>query len=298
MVAKFKYAVSNWIYGGEDLELTYRRLHRAGFDGVELVGEPDRHDPERVLALNRQYGLKVTSVLSWCLWPIASRDLAHPDREMRRQAVEYIARNVDLAVAVGAPIVVVIPGPAGRPAPHGAGEDAPAWQRLAHEEWQLAVDSVRTAADYARERGVLLAVEPINRFESYLVNSAVHGVAFINAVGQDNVKLHLDTFHMHIEDPDIGEAIRLAGPLLVNMHLSDSNRQAIGRGHFDFRGLLRALRTIDYSGYLVLEPLPAHPNPFVGNRLEEHRARWDDDAADSIACLRGLERGLGWRPSG
>jgi sugar phosphate isomerase/epimerase len=295
---KFKYAVSNWIYGDEDLELTYRRLQRAGFDGIELVGEPDRDDPERVLALNRQYGLKVSSVLSWCLWPIASRDLAHPDRELRRQAVEYIARNVDLAVTVGAPIVVVIPGPAGRPAPHGAGEDAHAWQRLAQEEWHRAVDSVRAAADYARDRGVLIAVEPINRFESYLVNSATQGVAFIQEVGRDNVKLHLDTFHMHIEDPDIGEAIRLAGPLLVNMHLSDSNRQAIGRGHFDFRGLLRALSAIDYPGYLVLEPLPAHPNPFVANRLQEHRDRWDNDAADSIAFLNGLESGFTRRPAG
>ncbi len=298
MVGKFKYAVSNWIYGGEDLELTYRRLSRAGFDGVELVGEPDCLDPERVLALNREYGLKVASVLSWCLWPIASRDLAHPDPGLRGQAVEYIARNVDLASAVGAPMVVVIPAPAGRPAPHGAGDDASAWQRLAQTEWQQAADSVRKAADYAAKRGVLIAVEPINRFESYLVNSAAQGVAFVRAVDRENVKLHLDTFHMHIEDPDIQDAIRLAGPLLVNMHLSDSNRQAIGRGHFDFRGLLRALSAIDYAGYLVLEPLPAHPNPFIGGRLEEHRARRDDDVTDSIAFLRGLERGLGQRPAG
>ena len=289
----FKYAVSNWIFDGEPLEMTYQRLRGAGFDGIELAGEPDRYNPDLVNRLSVDYGLSVVAVLSWCLWPMEDRDLAHYDPEMRRKAVDYICRNADFACAVGAPIVVVIPGPAGRTAPHGVTGDPEQWQAAAADEWNRAVDSVRAAAGYAQEKGIIIAVEPINRFESFLVNSADQGAKFIKAVGLPNVKLHLDTFHMNIEDSCISSALTKHKDLLVNMHLSDSNRCAIGRGHFDFRSLLETLNRIQYKGVLVLEPLPVHPNPFIAGKLEQYRARWDQDLLDSITYLRNLEEEIG-----
>lgn len=288
----FRYAVSNWIYDGEELADTYARLRRLGFDGVELVGEPERYSPENIRRLNQEYGLAVVSVLSWCLWPLEERDLAHPDTRKRRAAVSYIRDNVDLAAAAGAPVVVVIPAPSGRPAPHGNPGDARRWQKAAEEEWERAVESVREAARYAQEKGITLAVEPINRFESFLVNSAAQGLQFIRAVALPNVKLHLDTFHMNIEDADPVGAVERAGTDLVSMHLSDSNRRAVGCGHFDFGRLLRALKNTGFKGPLILEPVPAHPNPSVANKLEEYRSRWEADARDSLRTLKELEKNI------
>lgn len=288
-----RYAVSSWIFMDDKLEIAYQKLCAAGFNGIELAGEPDRYNPDLVNRLNASYGISVVSVLSWCLWPMEDRDLAHYDPEMRGKAVDYICRNVDMACAVGAPIVVVIPGPAGRTAPHGATGDPEQWQAAAADEWHRAVDSVCAVAGYAQKKGVIIAVEPINRFESFLINSADQGAKFIKQVGLPNVKLHLDTFHMNIEDSCISSAITSHADLLVNMHLSDSNRCAIGRGHFDFRSLLENLKRIQYKGALVLEPLPAHPNPFIAGKLAQYRACWDQDLLDSITYLRNLEEEIG-----
>lgn len=285
----FRYAVSNWIFGDEPLEKAYSRLQDTGFEGIELVGEPERYNSDQVNKLNALYGISVVSVLSWCLWPMEERDLAHYDPGMRKKAVAYICRNIDLARSVGASIVVVIPGPAGRTAPHGSPGSPEEWQAAAAGEWRWAVDSVRAAARYAYEKGIIIAVEPINRFESFLLNSAAQGARFIEEVGLPNVRLHLDTFHMNIEDACITAAVKENAARLVNMHLSDSNRCAVGRGHFNFRELLRSLMQIQYKGALVLEPLPPHPNPFIAGKLEQFCSCWDQDLEDSIKYLRSLE---------
>ena len=285
----FRYAVSNWIFGDEPLEKTYSRLRKTGFDAIELVGEPERYNPDQIIRLNSKYKLSVVSILAWCLWPMEERDLAHCNDGMREKAVNYICRNIDLAGAVGASIVVVIPGPAGRTVPHGSSGGPKEWQAAAAGEWKRAVDSVRAAACYAQDKGITLAVEPINRFESFLLNSAAQGARFIEEVGLSNVKLHLDTFHMNIEEACITAAVKENAARLVNMHLSDSNRCAIGRGHFNFRELFKALTQIQYMGALVLEPLPPHPNPFIACKLEQFRSRWDQDLEESMNYLRSLE---------
>ncbi len=285
----FNYAVSNWIFGGEELETTCMRLHRFGYTAIELVGEPERYKPDLVKELTFKYNLKVSSVLSWCLWPLEDRDLAHTNHEYRAKAIAYIMRNVDLAAEVGAPVVIVIPAPSGRPAPHRNPTSAADWQKAAKEEWELAVISVRETAIYAQAKNISIAVEPINRFETFLVNRVDQGLNFIKEVGLENVKLHLDTFHMNIEDSHMGEAILKAGSLLTSMHLSDSNRCAIGRGHINFKEILKALADIKFQGSLILEPLPLHPNPFVAADLEEYRSAWDSDIESSINVLRKLE---------
>lgn len=286
----FTYAVSNWIYGDQDLEKTYKRLQRFGFNAVELVGEPERYQPKRIKEFQQIYGIKVCSILSWCLWPMEDRDLAHVNDEMRRRAIAYIRRNVDLAAAIGAPIVVVIPAPSGRSAPHQAPTRAADWQKAAGEEWVRAVDSVRQVTHYAQSSGITIAVEPINRFETFLVNNADQGLKFIEHVDMPNVKLHLDTFHMNIEDAAMGAAVQKAGSKLVSMHLSDSNRCAIGRGHTDFKEVIGSLLNIGFNGPLILEPLPLHPNPFVAGKLPEYQAAWDLEIEESINKLRDIER--------
>lgn len=284
-----RYAISNWIYPGESLRETFARLAQYGYDGVELVGEPDRISPEEVYTLSKEYNLPVVSVLTWCIWGIPGRDMASPDEEERQAAGIYGRRCVDLAAAIGAPIVVVLPASAGRTAPVGKPQDEKTWKEAWEQEWALAVESLKSLAAYAQQRGITLALEPINRYETHLVSTTEQALQMLEAVGADNLKIHLDTFHMNIEEADMTAAIRRAGDLLVNMHVSDSNRMPPGRGHTDFGALLRALREINYTGALVLEPVPPGPDPLLAVTFSENIALRDAYAAESIRYLRGLE---------
>jgi D-psicose/D-tagatose/L-ribulose 3-epimerase len=104
------------------------------------------------------------------------------------------------------------------------------------------------------------------------------------------VKLHLDTFHMNIEEKDPAEAIRRAGELLVNVHIADSNRQAVGYGHTDFEAIMTALGEIGYERALALEPLPPVPDPYIAARLRRYEHLRDVYAEECIARLRQYER--------
>lgn len=286
-----KYSVSNWIYSVEPLQTTFERLRRFGYDGIELKGEPEQYDAQKVKGLCEEFDLQVFSVLGWSIWPL-ERDLAMPDPQLRQKALDYASQCVDLASAVGAPLVVVIPASAGRTSPMGDVTSEDAWVAAAKREWNFAVESVKRAADYAEQKGVLLAVEPINRYESFLMNNVDQGIRFVSEVGSKAVKLHLDAFHMNIEEEDPAEAIRKAGELLVNMHVSDSNRLAVGYGHTDFEAILRALKDIDYQGPLTLEPVPPHPNALLAVDMEPYLPLRDLYAEESIAALRGCEEAV------
>lgn len=284
-----KYAISNWIYGGEALEVTFQRLQRLGYDGVELMGEPALYDPADVEALCRAHGLSVLSVAGMYPWPTDSRDLANPDPAVRSRAVRYLEACVEFAAAVGAPMVIVVPSAVAKTAPTPDLRDAAAWDEGYDEAWRHAVAAVKEAARAAESRRVSLAIEPINRYETFLVNTCEQAMRFVDEVGSAAVGVHLDTFHMNIEEADPAAAVRLAGGRLLNVHVSDSNRQAVGWGHTDFRALMRALRAIGYDRVLTLEPLPPLPDPYIAIRISRLRHLWDRLAAESLQRLKALE---------
>lgn len=284
-----RYAVSNWIYGDEALEVTCARLQRQGFDGIELRGEPAAYAVPALHALLDRHDLTVTSICGMYPGPDAPRDLSHPDPAVRREAVDYVRSCVDLAQATGAGVVIVTPNPVGKTRPLAPVAD----------EWGWALDAVRSAAEAAAGSGVRLAIEPINRYETYLINTIARALTFARALGHPHVVVMLDTFHANIEDPDVADAARAAGTMLAHVHVADSNRQGVGRGHIDFRRLLGALVEIDYPGALVLEPLPPLANPYeaiAGHRTLEVAERY---ARESLALLQLYEstaRDMGGAP--
>jgi sugar phosphate isomerase/epimerase len=285
------YSVSNWIYdlGAEPLDVTFDRLCRYGFDGVELIGEPQQYDAAQVRQKCEQYRLRVLSVLGWCIAPTDSRDLANPDSRIRDNAIAYVKQSVDLAAAVGAEVVVVIPAPAGRTAPLGDGSGDGAWQAAYDREWRNAIEAMKVAAEYAEKKRRVLAIEPINRYETFLLNNLDQGLRYIHEVGSAAVKLHLDTFHMNIEEKDPAQAVRKAAGLLVNVHVADSTRGPVGSGHTDFQAIVRSLIDIRYSGPLTMEPCPPHPNGIMAARAKAFRGLRDAYAEQCITRLREFE---------
>lgn len=120
--------------------------------------------------------------------------------------------------------------------------------------WERAVKSVKTIADFAKKHNVALYLEILNRFETNLLNTSEEGVKFCKDVGRDNVLLLLDTFHMNIEEDDLSEAILTAGSLLGHLHVGEANRKLPGQGRLPWSEIGEALKKINYSGDVVMEP--------------------------------------------
>lgn len=121
------------------------------------------------------------------------------------------------------------------------------------EEIQRAAQHLRSVAEYARKYGIVVAVEPVKRFESHFLNTAGQALELLQIVDMPNVKVHLDTFHMNIEEASLPDAIAACGDKLAHMHLVDSNRGAPGMGHIPWVEIFKVLKQINYQGTACIE---------------------------------------------
>lgn len=287
-----KYAINNWVYNDEPLKETFARLAKYGYDGVELKGELSSYSVAEIKTLCNEFGLVIPSVLGWNIYPIPGRDLASPDEGERAAALKYGQQCLDFAAQVGAQVFIVIPAPAGRVAPVGNPQDLGAYLAAARQEWELAIDSIRKTARYAAKFGIQIAVEPINRYETYLVTTVDDVLRFNAEVNEPNVKINLDCFHMNIDEADPAGAIRKAGSQVIHMHAADSNRLAPGRGHTDFKAILGALKEVGFKGTFTLEPTPPNSQAGIAIQLPEYLPLRDVFAEESIRYLKQIEAAL------
>ena len=155
------------------------------------------------------------------------------------------------------------------------------------------LEGITSLADFAANCGVTLCLEVLNRFENHVLNTAQEGVDFVREVGKPNVKVHLDTFHMNIEENSFAEAIRAAGPLLGHFHTGENNRRVPGKGLLPWHEIGGALREIGYEGAVVMEPF-VRTGGTVGRDIKVWRdlsegadeAALDKAAKDSLAFSR------------
>jgi D-psicose/D-tagatose/L-ribulose 3-epimerase len=274
-LARGRFGVSAWIYGDAPLPETLGRIAAAGFDGVELPGEPGRWPPGDLRRWLGDHGLAPVALTASC-WLTTERDLAHPDARVRGVAVDYIRRCLELAAEIGAPLVQMLAS--------GEPRLAPIATRDAYWAWWVA--GMQAAAREAERVGVRIAVEPLNRYEAYLVTSAREALAYLEAVGSPWVGMTLDLFHANIEEPDIAASIRLAGRRLWHVQVADSTRRGLGHGHLDLAGVTVALAEIDYRGAVVVEIMAPGPDPFQAIKDEHSAAILDKDLRESLTRLR------------
>ena len=240
----FRYTYNTLSYGHERIELGIARLVKYGYDGVELVGEPDERDAREIVELLKKDDIVASSIIS-IFTP--ERDVVSTDESIRRNSINYLKGNVDYAATLGANVVTFTPT---------ACMKISAETDLA-QEWAWAVEAARTVAEYAADKEITIAVEPWNRYETYLINRAQKAAEFVDEVGASNIGVMADTFHMSIEETDIADAIRKLGHRLVHVHLADSNRAAPGFGHTDFTPIVKAIADVGYDGWISYELLPA-----------------------------------------
>lgn len=279
----FRYTYNTLVYGHEPIETGIARLARLGYDGVELVGERTLDDvPALKAELDRQ-GMVASSIISIYT---PERDLVSSDESVRRAAVAYVKNNVDVAGALGADIVTFTQTACMKIVPE---------VDLA-QEWDWAVEAARELAEYAADHDVTLAVEPWNRYETYLITRLDKAAQFVDEVDRPNIGVMADTFHMAIEERDIAAAIRAAGHRLVHVHLADSNRAAPGYGHTDFEPIVKAIADIGYDGWVSYELLPAAGDIWGVLSGAGAPEFLDEYTEASIAHTKAIETKLGLRP--
>ena len=174
------------------------------------------------------------------------RDLANADAQLRQNGMTYVQWLVDAAAELGSPVVA---GPMYSSV--GKAHLPTAVEREA--EWERAVSGLEVLAAYAGERGVKLAFEPLNRFETDMINVVEQGLTLIGDVGSPYLGFHLDTFHMHLEEKDSAAAIRSAADRVFHFHACENDRGVPGTGQVHWQAVAQALQEIDYQGAVVIE---------------------------------------------
>lgn len=238
-----------------EMDTNLAKIARWGYDGVELaIRDPALVDGPALIALAEQHGLAVPAVGTGQAWGEEGLSYTDPNPAVRRAAIERTKAHIPLAARAGAIIIIGLLRGTTRPGVEPA--RAMSWLILALEECCAA----------ARQEGVRLALEPLNRYETTLVNNVAEGLGLLNQVDAPNLGLLLDTFHMNIEEPSIEGSILAAGEHIYHFHVADSNRWYPGAGHLDFGSILRALVTAGYPGWISGEFMPL-PDADTAGRL-------------------------------
>ena len=228
-----------------DLEGSCAKAAKLGFDAVEIFApSPDalgRSDVKETLAKNK---LALAAAGTGAGWLLQKLRLTDPDESIRKRAQEFAGQMIDAAGSLGASAIVG--SLQGRFEVSVTREQALDWLAAALNE----------LGERAEDHGVPLLFEPLNRYETNLINSVEDGVVLLNRLQSRNVRLLADLFHMNIEERSISEAIHFGASTIGHVHFVDSNRRAAGRGHIDFAAVITALHDIEYHGFLSAEALP------------------------------------------
>jgi D-psicose/D-tagatose/L-ribulose 3-epimerase len=247
MIIGMEFGANGWIWGAgidtDEFERLVARAASMGFDTFELpieaVGDVDYERGGDLLA---EHGLDASVVVAMT----EDRDLLHEDPAVREQGMAYVRECIEATAALGGTNLV---GPlyaaVGR-----TWRQTPADRR---EAVALLVEELSELAAYAADHGVVLCVEPLNRFETSFLNTVEQTMTVIERVDHDACGVLFDTFHANIEEADFGDAIRRAGSSLEHVHACGNDRGAPGNGHLPWPDIAAALDEVGYDGPLVIE---------------------------------------------
>lgn len=224
------------------------KMVKLGYDILEFQAQPLLEMSDDECRAIKKYADERGIKLSYSLGLNMKYDVANRDPEIRKGGVKYLSDIVrKIAVMEGELFSGVT----------YAGWGVPNHFVDAQEKENLfcrSVDSMRQVMKVAEKEGVIVCCEAVNRFESPLINTAAEAIRYADMVDSKNIGIHLDTYHMNIEENNIGDAIRLVGSRLRHFHTGENNRNVPGRGHLDWDEIFKALKDINYKNDIVSEP--------------------------------------------
>ncbi|RCS21800.1 sugar phosphate isomerase/epimerase [Phyllobacterium salinisoli] len=254
----------------DEIEKALANTHDLGFDLIEFSYlDPAQVDVDWLAARLKTLNLDVAISMGLPL----EGDISSRDPAVVAHGVEILRNAVALTRDLGGTKLAGILSSA-----HGKQETLPS-----RHAWDTSVSAFAKVAETAKSAGVTLNLEIVNRFESNMLNTAAQGMAYIADVGVSNVFLHLDTFHMNIEEADIGMAIRHASDKIGYIHLGESHRGYLGTGNIDFAAIFDALVEIGWQDYVTFE---SFSSAIVDRDLSLKTGIWRDLWTDNVALAR------------
>lgn len=256
----------------------FKTFKKWGFDTVELpIEDPSHIDPALVRKALDAAGLACGSVCA-CMGP--DRDLRGTP-EQQKTGLTYLKALIDQMVILGCPSLI-------GPVYSAVGRADAVPEKEYKKQWATVVRHLKTISKYAEKKGVQICLEPLNRFETDFINTCDQGLKMLEDVGSPALKLHLDTFHMNIEEKNQAAAILKAGKALAHFHACGSDRGTPGNDHIDWAPIAKALRKIRYQGDVVIESFTTDVKVIakaaaIWRRMEPTR---DEIAVKGIKFLR------------
>jgi sugar phosphate isomerase/epimerase len=224
-----------------DFEEDVIKVSELGYDAIELdIRDPEQIDRKTLAEIISVQGLAVSSILTGRVFSVDRLSLSHPDKKVRKLAIRRIQNHISFAAALSA--IVLIGWVRGN------------WKRNKERARKSFVNALRECGKFAENEGVLLGIEPINRYEIDSIQTIDEAVGILKETGFPNIGIVADTFHMNIEeDEPIYKSIRKCKDHLFHVHVADNNRKVPGAGHLMFRRFFKALREIGYDRFVSVE---------------------------------------------
>ena len=246
MTGRWRIACQEQLLPGASMQEKWAVAQRCGFDGIELRGRGGLAFAARLPEL-RQASAEGIHMPTECVE--MSHFIGDFDAERREDAVRQLTSQLSVMAAIGGELAMT-------PASWGMfSRRLPPFEppRSPEDDHAVLVDTLGRLARHAQREGVLICLEPLNRYEDYLVNTLDQAAGLCREIGVPSLRVAADTYHMNMEEADPSEALQAVGPLLGHVQLSDSNRLEPGAGHIDWADLLTALDTTGYQGWLAFE---------------------------------------------
>jgi D-psicose/D-tagatose/L-ribulose 3-epimerase len=239
-----KYGINLYLWADDmhdGLMPVLEKLKRIGYDGVEVpIFDLDR--AKWKLWSKRLDDLGLERTANTVIAP--EHNPLSDDPAIRAAALEHLKAVIDCCATVGSSILC---------GPHQVALGVFTGKGATTDEWKRSVEHLRRAAEHAAGAGVVLAEEVVNRFELYHLNTLDQGISLVDEVGHPNCRLHLDTFHAHIEEKNTADAVRRAGSRIAHVHVSENDRGVPGTGSVAWDATFGALRDVGYDGWLTVE---------------------------------------------
>lgn len=283
MKENIKLSWSNWGFGQEDLEQSAKRLQKAGIHYIELhgnrYGDSLGYDTDKVKRILDNSGLKVSGI---CGMFTPQNDLSSNQGWIRQEAIDYLNRNIDLGYELGAEYFLIVPGAVGRPNP------------IDEYELNRSIESLSKVVDKLEDAGMKGAIEPIRAAEVSFCHTFKDAIKYINLLDHPAVQwINGDVYHMIQEETHIGKTIMQYGDRLINLHLADTNRGALGEGMLNLDILLKSLYIIGYNmdnRYATPEPLGPGGDPYPAMHGKQDPKHLDQLVNSTVEYLRKREK--------
>jgi sugar phosphate isomerase/epimerase len=228
-----------------DFEANVAKIAGWGYDGVEIaIRDPRLVDADELIRIVSAHGLDIPAIGTGQAWGEEGLSFTDPDPAVRAAAIERVKSHIPFAARTGAVIIIGLL----------RGIVKPGVDQAQAMDWL--VDALQQCCAAALPHGVRIALEPICRYETTLINNLTQGLELLDRVGAENMGLMPDTFHMNIEEAVIEDSVRACGDRIFHFHLADSNRWFPGAGHLDFRSILNTLYATGYQRYVSGEWMP------------------------------------------